>query len=84
MWEINENTLAIDDTEYKLTPGFQELIVLKHPQPSQWNTNDYQMYKELVVKTKVKSFPNRTGTTQPNATWKWKHMLKKWLCLAKG
>ena len=38
---------------------------------------DYQVYKELVAQTKVKSFPNKTGTARTHATWKWKHMLKK-------
>ena len=29
------------------------------------------------VQTKVTSTPNRAGTARPQATWKWKHMLKK-------
>ena len=50
-------TLKVDDKEYKFTPG---LITPKHPRRGQWNYNDYQVYKSLVVQTKVKSFPNRT------------------------
>ena len=38
----NGKTLAIDDTEYKLTPGLEALIMLKYPQPTQYNSNDYK------------------------------------------
>ena len=73
----NKKTLTVDDTEYKLTPCLEALIMLKHPQPTKFNSNDYQVDKSLVTQTKVKSFPNRAGTVRPHATWKWKHMLKK-------
>ena len=73
----NKKTLTVDDTEYKLSPGLEALVMLKHPRPTQFNSNDYQVYKSLVTQTKVKSFPNREGTARPHATWKWKHMLKK-------
>ena len=53
------------------------LITKKHPQAGQWNSNDYQVYKSLVAQTKVKSFPNRTGTVRPHATWKWKNVFKR-------
>ena len=36
-----------------------------------------QVYKSLVGQTKVKSFPNRTGTARPHVTSKWKHMIRK-------
>ena len=39
--QLNEKTLIVDDTESKLTPGLRAFIGLKHPQPSQWNSNDY-------------------------------------------
>ena len=61
----------------KLTPRLKALIMLKHPRPLQFNSNDYQVYKSLVTQTKVNSFPNRAGTARQHATWKWKHMLKK-------
>ena len=70
-------TLLVDDTEYKLTPGLLVLITNKHSRAGQWNSNDYKEYKPLVAQTKVKSFPNRTGTARPHATWKWKHMFRK-------
>ena len=73
----NAKTLIVDDTEYKLTPGLFVLITNKHPRAGQWKTNDYKVYKSLVAKTKVKSFPNRAGTARPHDIWKWKHMLKK-------
>ena len=69
--------MAVDDTEYKLTPGMEALIMLKHPRPTQFSINDYKAYKSLVAQTKVKSFPNITGTARPHATWKWKHMFRK-------
>ena len=71
----NGKTLLVDDTEYKLTPGLLLLITNKHQRPDQWNSNDYKTYKSLVAQTKVKSFPNRTGTARPHA--KWKHVLGK-------
>ena len=40
-------------------------------------TNDYQVYKSLVVQTRVRSFPNRTDGARPHATWKWEYMLMK-------
>ena len=43
--QLDENTLAVDDTEYMLTPGIRALIALKHLRPSQWNSNDHQVYK---------------------------------------
>ena len=49
----------------------------KHPQPSQWNSNDYQAYKSFCAQTKVRSFPNQADTARPRATWKYKHMLRK-------
>ena len=70
-------TLLVDDTEYKLTPGLLVLITNKHPRPDQWKTDDYKGYKSLVVRTKVKSFPNKAGTARPHDTWKWKHMIRK-------
>ena len=73
----NEKILTVDDTEYKLTPGLRALITLKLPRPAQWKTDDYQVYKELVAQTKVRSFPNRTGNTRPHTTWTWKKLLKK-------
>ena len=38
---VNANTLLVDDKEYKLTPGLQELITNKHPRPTQYNSNDF-------------------------------------------
>ena len=49
--------------------------MMKHPQHTQFNNNDYKAYKSLVAQTKVKSFP--TDAARPHTTWKWKHMLKK-------
>ena len=65
------------DVKY-ITPSLTALIWSKHPRPnSQWDSSDYKAYKELVAQTKVKSFPNRTGTVRPRATWKWKYILRK-------
>ena len=75
--DANGKTSSVDDTGYKLTPGLFMLITKKHPRAGQWNSNDYQVYKSLVAQTKVKSFPNRTGGSRPDATRKGKHMLKK-------
>ena len=74
--QLNGKILTVDDTEYKLTPGLRALVTLKQPQPSKWTLNDYREYKKTVAQTRVRSFPNRTGTTQPHATWKWKTLLK--------
>ena len=68
---------TLTDTEYKITPSLEVLIMLKHPRPTQYNSNDYKTYKSLVAQTKVKPFPNRTGTTPPHVTWKWRHMFRK-------
>ena len=46
---VNGKTLAVDDTEYKITSGLRALIALKHPRPSQWNSNDYKVYKSIVL-----------------------------------
>ena len=51
--QLEGNTLIVDDTEYKLTPGLHALITLKQPQSTQWNSNDYLAYKKLVAQTKV-------------------------------
>ena len=75
--QIDRKTLKVDGTEYQLKPGLRPLISRKYPRPGQWNSNDYLGNKELVAQTKVKSYPNRAGTAQPHATWKWNHMLKK-------
>ena len=75
--QLNGNTLIVDDTENKFTPGLRALITWKQPQSTQWNPNDYQTYTNLVAQTKVRSFPNRTGNTRPHATWKWKQFLKQ-------
>ena len=72
----NKRALTVDDTEYNLTPGLEMLIVQKHPRAIQYN-NDYRTYKNLVVQTKVKSFPNPVGAGRPHSTWKYKHMLRK-------
>ena len=64
--QLDGKTLIVDDTEYKLTPGLLLLITNKLPLAGQWNSNDYKAYKSLVAQTKVKSFPNRAGTTRPH------------------
>ena len=64
----NGKTLSVDDTKYKLTPGLFVLITKKHTRASQWNSNDYQVYKSLIAQTKGKSFPNRTGASRPHAS----------------
>ena len=66
-----------DDAEYKLIRDLLVLITNKHPRAGQWHSNDYKAYKSLVTQTKIESFPNRTGTARPHATWKWKHMFRK-------
>ena len=53
--DANGKTLIVDDTEYKLTPGFLALIINKHPRAGHWNSNDYKAYKSLAVQTEVKS-----------------------------
>ena len=53
------------------------MVTNKHPQPDQYNSNDKGVYRSLVAKTRVKSFPNRADGARPHATWKWKYMLKK-------
>ena len=65
-----------DDKSPLLVPGLIEMIVKKHPQADKWNSSDLRIYKELVMQTKVKSFPNREATVRPHARWKWK-MLRK-------
>ena len=45
----NKGILTVDDTEYKLTPGLEVLIVQKHSQPTQYNSNDYRVYKSLCA-----------------------------------
>ena len=72
---MNKKTLTVDNTKNKLTPGLEVLIVQKHLRPTQYNTNDYRAYYNLIAQTKVKSFP--AGAARPHATWKYKHMLKK-------
>ena len=63
--DVNGKSLLVDDTEYNLV-----LTIIIHPQPTQYNSNDYKEYKSLVAQTKVKSFPNI-------AMWKMKHMFRK-------
>ena len=53
--DVNGKTLTVDDTEYKLAPGLLVLITNKHPRPTQYNSNDNNVYKSLVAQTKVKS-----------------------------
>ena len=36
-------------TEYKIAPGLEALIVLKHPQATQFNSSDYNAYELLVA-----------------------------------
>ena len=52
-------------------------ITQKHPQVNQWPSRDYGTYKSLSAQTKVKSYPNPSGSSQPRATSKYKHMLKR-------
>ena len=74
---IEKNTLTVDNTVYKLTPGLIELITNKHPRPDQYNIDDEGVYRSLVEQTKVKLFPNMTAGDRPHTTRKWKYMLKK-------
>ena len=76
-------TLTVDDAEYKLTPGLEALIMLKHPRPTQFNNNDYKAYKSLDAQTRVKSFPNKAllnHTLRGNGSI----CLGNWLYLRKG
>ena len=72
-----ESLLIVDGIKYDFTPGLWAFITEKHPQVSQWSSQDYRTYKSLSVQTKVKSHPNPRGSTLPRATWKYKHMLKR-------
>ena len=73
---IEGNTLKVDDKEYELTPGLRMLILYKKPRPQHYTSDDYSVYKAIVVQNKVRAFPNnRTGSARPRSTWKWKHML---------
>ena len=73
----NRKTFTVDDTENKITPGMEALIMVKHPRSTQFNSSDYK-HKSLVAQTKVKSFQIRAdNAAQPHTTRKWKHMLKK-------
>ena len=80
----NKRTLSVDDTEYDFTPGLHALIMSKHPLPTQYDSNDYRVYKSLCAQTNVRSFPNPAGAVRSHATWKYKYMLGKWLYLEKG
>ena len=75
--DANKKMLIVDGKVYEITPRLDALIMLKHPRPTQYNSNDDKVFKSLVAQTKVKSFANRTSAARPHATWKWKHMLKK-------
>ena len=76
--DVSRKTLTVDDKEYRFTPGLVALITQKHPQPAQYNSNDYQVYKSLVVQTKVRSISNgSTGAARPHTTCKWKHILRR-------
>ena len=62
---VNGKTLIVDDTEYKLTPGFLVLTTNKHPRAGQWYSNDSnKAYKSLVAQTKVKPFLNGCSATR--------------------
>ena len=59
--EIDEHErrlLIIDGTKYDFTPGLWAFITQKHPQVSQWSSQDYRTYKSLSAQTKVKSHSN--------------------------
>ena len=73
----NKRTSSVDDTEYDFTPGRHALIMSKHPRPTQYDSNDYRVYKTLCAQTKVRSFPNPAGAARPHATWKYKYMRRK-------
>ena len=75
--QIDGKTLKVDDKKYKITPCLNALLVLRYLRSMLYNSNDYKVYKSLVARTKVKSFPNRTDGARPNTTWKWKHMLRQ-------
>ena len=73
----NKKTLTGDGTDYKLTPCLEVLIVQKHPRPTQYDSNDYRVYKSLCAQIKVRTFPNQVGAARTHATWKYKHMLRR-------
>ena len=73
----HEKVLIVDGIRYDNTPGLWAFITQKHPQVSQWSSQDYRTYKSLSAQTKVKSHPNPRGSTRPHATWKYKHGLKR-------
>ena len=77
--DLNKKTLTVDGTVYDFTPGLRQLIVRKKRHPSHWTSRNYQEYKSLCAQTKVRSRPNPPpeGATRPQATWKYKHMLRK-------
>ena len=47
----NKKTLTVGDTVCDFTRSIHALIMSKHPQPNQWNYNDYQAYKSLCAQT---------------------------------
>ena len=57
---IEDNSLKVDDKEYKLTPGLRVLILHKKPRPQHYSSDDYSICKALVAQIWVRAYPKTT------------------------
>jgi len=73
---IDDDTMKIEDTNYKITDGLWSLITKKIP--TGYTEADYNTYKDIVRQTEVIKYPsNTTKKSRPHSTGKYKNLLSK-------
>ena len=64
--------MSTEDNEYDYTAGLQELIWLKHPRV--YTLGDMAEYVGLIGDTLAVKYTNPKGSSEPNRTWKYRHI----------
>ena len=80
--------IKVDGNTYKGTTGFWNLLINKNPDSNEYTTEDYNQYRDLLIRTNAIFFGNNPKENRPkNADYKgskWKNIIRPiWIAIKK-
>ena len=75
---IKDDNIIVDNTIFKGTPGFWELVTSKNPNKENYTDEDLNKYQQLVILTNTAYKRNNPNQNKPKASKsdKWKNIIK--------
>ena len=75
---IADDNIVVDDEKFIGTPGLWELIMADVPDPQEYDTNDLNSYKRLLLKTNVlhNGFDPNNPYPRSSGSYKWENILR--------